>query len=177
MSERIFALLKFYINNIDKDEEKGTMSKMANINTKFKKILSDLEEKIKNEQDLEYIKVQMFNLYNILFEEVNKIEELANEKIAAILEIQVQMEEKVNKIEKELKEIQKDIYEEEESDFAILCPYCNNEFVMELDELRTEVECPECNNVIELDWGHEEECGHEGCGGCHGGCHHEEDDM
>ena len=129
---------------------------MANINTKFKKILSELEENIKDEQELEYVKAQMFNLYNILFEEVNKIEELANEKIAAILEIQVQMEAKVNKLEQDLTEIQKDIYEGEDSEIAIVCPYCNNEFVLELEELREEIECPECNNIIELDWGQDE---------------------
>jgi len=129
---------------------------MANINTKFKKILSDLEENIKDEQELEYVKAQMFNLYNILFEEVNKIEELANEKIAAILEIQVQMEAKVSKLEQDLTELQKDIYEGEDSEISILCPYCNNEFVLEMDELREEIECPECNNIIELDWGHDE---------------------
>jgi len=150
---------------------------MANINTKFKKILSDLEANIKDEKDLEYVKVQMFNLYDILLEEVNKVEELANEKIAAILGIQVQMEEKVSKIEKELKEIQRDIYTSEDSGVTILCPYCSNEFVMELDEVRTEVECPDCNNVIELDWGNETECdGHQGCGGCQGCCH-EDDEM
>jgi len=129
---------------------------MANINTKFKKILNDLEENIKDEKELEYVKTQMFNLYNILFEEVNKIEELANEKIATILEVQTQMEAKVSKLEQELMSIQKDIYEHEESEFAIVCPYCNNEFMLELEELREEIECPECNNIIELDWGHDE---------------------
>ena len=150
---------------------------MANINTKFKKILTDLEERIKDENDLEYVKSQMFNLYNILFEEVNKIEELANEKIATILEIQVQMEEKVSKLEKEIKDLQKDIYDEEETEIAIICPYCNHEFILELDEIRDEVDCPECSNIIELDWGHDDH-DHDGCGGCGcGGCEYEDEDM
>ena len=150
-------------------------SNMANINAKFKKILKDIEENIKNKEDFEFVKTQMFHLYNAFFEEMNRIEETANTKIAAILETEVRLQEKVEKIEKGLKEIQGDIYDEEE--FSITCPYCSNEFVLDCEELKAEVKCPECDNVIELDWGDEEEEGSCGCGGCHG-CHHpEEDDM
>jgi len=85
----------------------------------------------------------------------------------------------MNRVEKELKEIQEDIYGDE-TDFAILCPYCNYEFVMEGLELKEEIECPECENVIELDWGNEEKEEHS-CGGCGGGggcCHgDDQDDM
>lgn len=130
---------------------------MANINTKFKKIISDLEENIKDEETLEYAKTQVFNLYNVLLDEVSRIEELATEKISSILEVQVQMESRVNKLEKDLAEMEKDIYAEESGEeITINCPYCNNQFILELDELKEEVECPECSNIIELDWGQEE---------------------
>ena len=147
---------------------------MANINIKFKKILKEMESNIKNKEDLEYVKAQIFEIYNILFEEVNKIEELANTKISSMLEVQVGLEERISKIEKELQEVQGDMYDED-AEFSIVCPYCNNDFVIEGAEGKEEVECPECSNTIELDWGAEdEECGCGGCGGCH---HNEEDDM
>ena len=78
-----------------------------------------------------------------------------------------------------------DVVLEEVDDFEIVCPYCNYEFVIDVDENKTEVECPECQNVIELDWtgdidGEDNDLG-ECMGNCHGchGCEEEEneDDM
>lgn len=113
-----------------------------------------------------------------------KIEELQN-KIDLLLAMQKEQEIKINKMEKIVQSIEKDIYLDDESDFEIVCPYCNNEFSIDIDEDRTEVTCPECNNVIELDWSGDLEessgcAGHCGsCGGC--GSHDEEneneDDM
>ena len=73
--------------------------------------------------------------------------------------------------------MEKELYLDEECDFSITCPYCNNEFIVDCDELKDEVECPECNNIIELDWG--DECdGHDGCDGHCSHCNHEdEEDM
>ena len=65
-----------------------------------------------------------------------------------------------------IKNITKDIYDEYE-DFEIICPYCNYEFDSDVDETVSEVICPECENVIELDWGNEEESS---CGGSCSNC-------
>lgn len=103
-------------------------------------------------------------------------------KLDLILQNQHEIESKINNLEKSVKKIESDIYLDDSFDFEIVCPYCNYEFTVDMDEDRTEVTCPECENVIELDWTgdlDEFECGHEGCGGCHG-CGHddtEEDDM
>jgi hypothetical protein len=153
---------------------------MSNLNAKFKKILEDLEQNIQNKEDLEYIKVQIFNLYNMFFDEINKIEDNTTIRMEAIAVAQAALQEKVEKLENEMKAMEKELYIDEESDFSITCPYCNNEFFVECEDLKDEVECPECNNIIELDWGDEcgcgcedEECGHD-CSHCH---HDEEDDM
>ena len=63
-------------------------------------------------------------------------------------------------------------------DFEIVCPYCNYEFFIDIDENKTEITCPECQNVIELDWtGDTEENDSHNCSGSCGGCHGcEEDD-
>ena len=146
---------------------------MSNINVRFKKIIKNIEENVKDKEDLEYVKVQIFELYNIILEEITRIEEMADDKISNLEEVELHMEERLGKLEHELKEIQRDIYAaDEDSEFAIICPYCNNEFVLDGDELKDEINCPECNNIIELEWGEEED---NGCDGCRG-CNHDEDD-
>lgn len=67
-------------------------------------------------------------------------------------------------------------------EFEIVCPYCDEEFTISLDLLDdeiSEIKCPKCNNVIELDWNQEDEEGCSGhCGGCHGcGEISEDEDM
>lgn len=128
---------------------------MNRLNIKFKKILDDLEKNIQNKEDLEYIKVQIFNLYNLFFDEITKMEEATTERMTNITGTQAILEEKVDSLENKLKAMEKELYIDEECDFSINCPYCNNEFVVDCDELKNEVECPECNNIIELDWGDE----------------------
>ena len=149
---------------------------MSNLNVKFKKILNDIEENIKNKEDLEYIKVQIFNIYNLFFDEINEIEQKTTDRMAVIAKTQAELEEKVQTLENKLSGMEKELYLDEESDFSITCPYCNNEFIVDSDELKDEIECPECSNIIELEWG--DDC-------CDGGCEHdcahcnheEEDDM
>ena len=103
-------------------------------------------------------------------------------KLDLILQKQQELENKINSIERVINKIENDIYVDEAFDLEIVCPYCNNEFVVDMDEDRKEVTCPECENIIELDWtGDLDEfgCGPEGCSGCHG-CKSEdieEDDM
>ena len=107
--------------------------------------------------------------------------ESIEKKLDLIINNQKELEKKITKLENSINRIESDIYLDEDFDLEITCPYCNYEFVVEMDEDRKEVTCPECENVIELDWTgdlDDFECGHEGCGGCHG-CGHEDidDDM
>lgn len=113
--------------------------------------------------------------------ELDRIEK----KLDLILQKQQELENKMNKLEYSISRIESDIYLDEEMDFEITCPYCNNEFVVDFDENKTEVTCPECKNVIELDWtgdlDGELSCDSHGCAGCHS-CKNEEfededDDM
>ena len=54
------------------------------------------------------------------------------------------------KVQNVIDVIEKDIYEDS-LDSEIVCPYCNNEFLADIDDEETEIECPECHNIIELD--------------------------
>lgn len=151
---------------------------MSNLNVKFKKILEDLEQNISNKQDLDYVKTQIFNLYNLFFDEINRIEDMTATRMETIAGTQAVLQEKVESLENEVKSMEKELYIDEDSDFSITCPYCNNEFIVDCDELKNEVQCPECNNIIELDWGNDEQTR---CGGCEGNCsncnYDQDDDM
>ncbi len=155
---------------------------MANFNSEFKKILKSLEDNISDKEALEAAKVEVFNLYNLFFDEITNLEQTINNRIVTIAESQLHVEEKLKEMDKSLKNIEKDIYLDDESDnddyeVEIKCPYCNETFKAEMNDLTAaEIVCPECNNTIELDWG--DECDDEGCGGCcsHDCNHHEEDE-
>ena len=129
------------------------------IKEEYKIFMKDIEKNFKNKDDLEYLKKRIPRLMDKVINELNNIEFKLNDKEEAIKEIvekQEIMEARVNRIQKILNNIESDIYEydDEEYDFEIICPYCNNDFLIEGDETKTEVKCPECNNLIELDWSH-----------------------
>lgn len=133
---------------------------MADITKKCKKIIKDLESNLKDPADLEFAKEQVFSLLESFLEEIEKIQETAEKRVDKLIQNQ-------SELDRRLSTIEKDIYEEE-GDFEIVCPYCNNEFFVDYDELKDEVTCPECNNTIELDWNEEHDCS---C--CHGDCEDE----
>lgn len=138
---------------------------MSNFNKKYQKIISDIEENIKDKEQLNFVN--------------KKIDEVSNAFAELILDLTKTIEEKIDEIDyrvalvaKRVQAIENDIYEDEDGEFGILCPYCNNEFSVNLDENENgEIKCPECNNTIELNWDYddcEDECG---CGcGCNSDC-------
>ena len=116
--------------------------------------------------------------------DLNKQLENLLKEMKEIKENQKIMTDKMEKMQQVIDHIENDIYSNEGFDFEIVCPYCESEFIIDVDENKTEVECPECNNIIELDWtgNVDDEPEHDGCNGsCHG-CHgcednDEDDDM
>ena len=148
---------------------------MSVLNDNYKRIISEIEEKVSNPEELEFVKQKMAELSMMFMNVIETITETTEEKIREIEEKQNVIETKMNKVEKAVSEIESDIYSDEESsfEFEIVCPYCNNEFITEFnndEDMKKEIECPECHNIIELDWNgeeDEEECtGH--CCSCHG---------
>lgn len=150
---------------------------MSVLSDNYKRIITEIEEKITNPEDLEFVKEKISELSMIFMDIIDNLANNADEKIKQIEEKQRKIEEKMNKVEGAINEIETDIYVEDDSnfDFEIVCPYCDNEFVTTIDG-KDEVICPKCNNVIELDWNDEDE--EDGC--CSGHCHSchscEEDD-
>ncbi len=173
--------------NIWKEFKKGEY-KMRKLKNGYKSFLDDIEKNIKNEEDLAYIKERFASFLDVVLEEMDYILDFKQEEMERIEDTQNEISEKIGQMQQVIDNIEKDIYAEDGFDFEIVCPYCNNEFIIDVDENKTEIECPECQNVIELDWSGDVE-GEEpqGCSGsCHG-CHgceeenseekEEEDDM
>lgn len=150
------------------------MNKLA---SQYKKFMKDLEDNIKNPDDYNTIKAQVTKLFMTFFNEVEEMREENEKKLDILLERQISFNDRMSRIEKMLNNIQKDIYSDEMSDFEVSCPYCGKEFVMQMEELKDEVECPECKNIIELDWnGDVSDCSTGGCSGCSGKCNYDEDE-
>ena len=84
-------------------------------------------------------------------EEEKKFKELKNKQKKQDKRMD-EIETRMEYLDENIDNIFKDIYDEEEGDFKIRCPYCNYEFNADIDEHEEEVLCPECNNPIELDW-------------------------
>lgn len=156
---------------------------MSRIKNEYKSFLDDIEKNIKDKEDLKYIKTRFTKFLDVVTDEMDYIIEYKKEQIEALEQTQNSMEERMQKMSKIIDNIENDIYGEEGFDFEIICPYCNAEFIVDIDENKTEIECPECKNTIELDWTGEldEENHTEGgcsgsCHGCHGCSEEEEDD-
>ena len=142
---------------------------MSILSDNYKRIMTEIEQKISNEEEKEFVKEKITELSNVFMDVLDNLTEKTDEKIKQIEEKQQQIEEKMAQVEGAVNEIESDIYEEDDEnfEFEIVCPYCNYEFSAEIDG-RNEIVCPECNNTIELDWNEEDE---DGCGGSCSGCH------
>lgn len=153
---------------------------MGTIKSEYKNFLDDIEKNIKNKEDLEYIKERFSSFMGTMLDKIDDVMESRKEDIEKIEKSQKQIEEKIQKMQSIIDNIEKDIYAEDGFDFEIVCPYCNYEFIIDIDENRKEVECPECKNTIELDWSGNVDDELDGCSGnCSGcsGCNDEDDDM
>ena len=147
---------------------------MGMLKNEYKSFLDDIEKNIKNKEDLAYIKGRFASFLDIMLDQMDYIMDYKKEEIEQLESTQKQIEEKMAKMQQVIDNIEKDIYSEDGFDFEIVCPYCNYEFIIDLDENKTEIECPECQNIIELDWTgdiDEENQNQDKQHGCNGSCH------
>ena len=156
---------------------------MSLLKNEYKSFLDDIEKNIKDKDDLEYVKQRFSAFMDVVLNQMDSIMNYKDEKINELEKMQNELDARMAKMQQVIDHIEKDIYDEDGFDFEIVCPYCNYEFVIDLDENKSEIECPECKNMIELDWTGNIDDEQSGCGGsCHG-CHgcgeedEEDDDM
>lgn len=141
---------------------------MSEQNKKYQKILEELKENIKDEKELEYVNKKVAEISIIFLDIIDEISNNFENRLHELEEQQVFVEGRLRNIQSVVKNIESDIYEDE-FNFDIICPYCNNEFSANVEnDSQKEVQCPECHNVIELDWNEDAEdtCGHNCSCGC-----------
>ena len=144
---------------------------MAKLREEYNNFLEDIEKNLKNKEDLEYVKVRFSMFVDKVIDEMDMLIDYKTQKMNELEQKQKEIDDKMGKMQQIIDNIEKDIYSDEGFDFEIICPYCDNQFVIDVDEDKTEVECPVCNNIIELDWSGdvEEDSNCNGsCSGCHG---------
>lgn len=155
---------------------------MSKLSEEYLKIIKDINEHISNEEERKYVMSRISEISALYMNIIDKVADLSSTRMEKLEEREDRMEECLSKVADTVDLIKKDIYEDEDYDFEIVCPYCGHEFVASVeDELKEEIECPECHNTIELDWDSEEDetgdCGGH-CSGCgmHNACGVSEDD-
>ena len=152
---------------------------MGKLKNAYNSFLDDIEKNIKNKDDLEYIKKRFASFSEVVLNEMDYIVSYKEEEMKKLESKQNKIDNQMAQMQQVIDNIERDIYSEDGFDFEIICPYCNYEFIIDVDEDKTEIECPECRNIIELDWSGNVEDDQQGCSGnCHG-CHDcdEDDDM
>lgn len=150
---------------------------MGVLKDSYTSFLEDIEKNVKNKEDLEYVKLRFADFLDVVLKQMDYIMNYRQAEFDTLEKKQKELDNRIEKMEQIIDNIEKDIYAEDGFDFEIVCPYCNYEFVVDVDENKTEVECPECNNIIELDWsGDIDEEGHNCNGSCHS-CHGCEEDI
>ncbi len=142
---------------------------MSEINGKYKQIMEDIENNIKDQETLDFVKDKFAEVSMLFIDMIDRVTRLTDNKIQEIEAKQAEISNKINSVQTIVDGIESDIYEDDENyEFEIVCPYCNYEFTADIeDESKDEIQCPECHNTIELDWNPEEEIA-----GCSGSCSH-----
>lgn len=149
---------------------------MSDLNNKYKNIINEREEKIKNPEELEFVKGKFTELSVFFIDIIDKLTSMTDARLSEIEENQREIDNRILKVQNIVNNIEDDIYSDDENyEFEIICPYCNYQFIADVDsEINEEIECPECHNVIELDW-NEDECT-QGCSHCKSSCLREEEE-
>ena len=141
---------------------------MTQLSKEYQEILDDLEKNIKDEEELKYVKQQIYKVTSLFMEQVDKLILINETKMAEMEEKQKEMGEKIENLTNSIDEIEKDIYMDDQEELEIACPYCNFKFTEEFDENKKEIKCPECNNIIELEWNDDDDSCSGNCSGCQG---------
>ena len=94
---------------------------MSELQNKLNKIMSDIENNMKDKEEFEYVKTQIYNIYTIFLDEFDELESKCNEKMENILIKCKVLDDRMKDIEDAVEKIESDIYiqENEEFDFDV----------------------------------------------------------
>ena len=119
------------------------------LDKKYNEVIEDLKKNMESPVDSEYARKVITDLTITYLDELNKIEKSYEQKIKLCTSRLEELEERIMSLEEE-------IFEGEDC-LSIICPYCNATILLDSLTQDKEIECPECNNMIELDWGSDED--------------------
>ena len=112
---------------------------MENIGEEFRKILNDLEENLKDNPDLDYIKSEFNNLAMVFFTEIDSLKKLYEQRIETMLDRQSYFDEKISNLEELTKIIEKEMPSEED-DIMLIEDIDDDELEEKFDENGEEFE-------------------------------------
>ena len=98
---------------------------MSELKEKLNEIMNDFEKNIKNKEDLDYIKSQVYNISSLFLDEMDKLAEINLKRLNVLNEREKELAKKVACVEKKMDEFEKELFvdsEEVENDFEIVCP-------------------------------------------------------
>ena len=113
---------------------------MSELKKEFKSYLNDLEENIKNKEDLEYIRERTAEFLNVIVDQMENVLNYKEDKISRIEKIQKGLAQKIITMQQEISEIEQELYIEDDAegeflqdenlveenyDLEIVCPYCS----------------------------------------------------
>ncbi len=121
-------------------------------NDQYKVFLEDIQKNITNEVDKAYIEKRFSDFVNTVIVKLKENKENSETKMKEYEKTQNALIQKVNELENAIGRIEDDLYEYDEYDLEIKCPYCSATFTTDVEEVNKELECPSCENIIEIDW-------------------------
>lgn len=110
--------------------------------------LKEVEKNLTNKEDIKNIKNIFEKFIKFSLKEMNNNLQIAENKIKTLENKMKDME----KIEEKLNNLEKDISTNKGYDFEIMCPYCDTDFIVDIENEEDDIICPNCKKTIELDW-------------------------
>ena len=99
---------------------------MSEMNGKYKQIMQEIEENVKDPETLEFIKEKFAEMSMLFVDMLDRVTKLTDNKVQEIEEKQMEILNRINSVQSAVDGIEKDIYEDDENyEFEIVCPYCN----------------------------------------------------
>ena len=93
---------------------------MSVLSDNYKRIVSELEAKITNPEDLEFVKEKISELSVVFMDIIENITDKADQKMKKIEEKQRLIEAKIEEVQNSVDEIESDIYVEEDGSFDLI---------------------------------------------------------
>ena len=122
---------------------------MSDLKNHYQAILTELENHFQDEEDKVFVLNKFQELSMMFMDVIDRLTYLTDIRIKEVEERQQEIDNRIETVKKAVDGIENDIYEDDEAyEFEIVCPYCNHEFVADINsEENAEVECPECHNL------------------------------